>query len=29
VNDAVVTLWNPEKKIWAPVSQPAGAPLDP
>jgi branched-chain amino acid transport system substrate-binding protein len=29
VNDAVVTLWDPERKIWAPVSQPAGAPLDP
>ena len=27
VSDAVVTLWDPEKKVWTPVSQPAGAPL--
>lgn len=27
VNNAVVTLWNPAKKNWEPVSQPAGAPL--
>ncbi len=28
VNDAVVTLWDPAKKTWQVVSQPAGAPLD-
>ena len=27
VSDAVVTLWDAEKKVWTPVSQPAGAPL--
>lgn len=27
VNDAVVTLWDPAKKNWQVVSQPAGAPL--
>ena len=27
VNNAVVTLWNPAKKNWEPVSQPAGTPL--
>jgi branched-chain amino acid transport system substrate-binding protein len=27
VDDAVVTLWDPDKKSWTPVSQPAGAPL--
>jgi branched-chain amino acid transport system substrate-binding protein len=27
VSDAVVTLWNPEKKRWLPVSEPAGTPL--
>jgi branched-chain amino acid transport system substrate-binding protein len=27
VDDAVVTLWNPEAKAWEPKSQPAGAPL--
>lgn len=27
VDDAVVTLWNPEAKTWEPKSQPAGAPL--
>jgi branched-chain amino acid transport system substrate-binding protein len=27
VDDAVVTLWNPEAKGWEPKSQPAGAPL--
>jgi len=27
VNNAVVTLWNPEKKNWIPVSAPAGTPL--
>jgi branched-chain amino acid transport system substrate-binding protein len=27
VNNAVVTLWNADKKNWIPVSQPAGAPL--
>jgi branched-chain amino acid transport system substrate-binding protein len=26
-NNAVVTLWDPAKKFWQPVSQPAGAPL--
>jgi branched-chain amino acid transport system substrate-binding protein len=29
VNDAVVTLWDPAKKIWQPVSEAAGAPLSP
>jgi branched-chain amino acid transport system substrate-binding protein len=29
VGAAVVTLWDPEKKVWTPVSQPAGAPLEP
>jgi branched-chain amino acid transport system substrate-binding protein len=28
VEDAVVTLWNPEAKTWEPKSQPAGAPLE-
>lgn len=28
-NDAVVTLWDPARKIWEPVSRPAGAPLEP
>jgi branched-chain amino acid transport system substrate-binding protein len=27
VNDAVVTLWDPEKKVWTPVSQPTGTPI--
>jgi branched-chain amino acid transport system substrate-binding protein len=27
VNDAVVTLWDPAKKNWQVVSEPAGAPL--
>ena len=27
LENAVVTLWDPEKKVWVPVSQPAGAPL--
>lgn len=27
VDDAVVTLWNPDAKAWEPKSQPAGAPL--
>ena len=27
VSDAVVTLWDAEKTVWTPVSQPAGAPL--
>lgn len=27
VDDAVVTLWNPDAKTWEPKSQPAGAPL--
>jgi branched-chain amino acid transport system substrate-binding protein len=29
VNDAVVTLWDPGKKTWQVVSEPAGAPLGP
>jgi branched-chain amino acid transport system substrate-binding protein len=28
VQDAVVTLWDPAKKNWIPVSQAAGAPLE-
>jgi branched-chain amino acid transport system substrate-binding protein len=28
INNAVVTLWNPQSKMWEPVSKPAGAPLD-
>ncbi|MDB5360689.1 MAG: receptor ligand binding region family protein [Rhodospirillales bacterium] len=27
VDDAVVTLWNPDARTWEPKSQPAGAPL--
>jgi hypothetical protein len=27
VDDAVVTLWDPARKTWQVVSQPAGAPL--
>jgi branched-chain amino acid transport system substrate-binding protein len=28
VNDAIVTLWDPEKKNWLPVAKPTGLPLD-
>jgi branched-chain amino acid transport system substrate-binding protein len=28
VNDAIVTLWDPEKKNWVPVARPTGLPLD-
>jgi branched-chain amino acid transport system substrate-binding protein len=28
IDNAVVTLWNPQSKLWEPVSKPTGLPLD-